>query len=655
MTGALYFEDPTMAPKETPPKAQAVEKPNRDTTDTSKPEPPEFKIPDGFRDMASETFLIFLAAVTSRVSQLSLAPVYGSIPSSVNHQAAIAATALIGWTTQWYWRPQNSSILQYLPLWAVCAPVFTCLSFQSSDSLGLVWGPVVGGLLSCHSIILPTIYAAAASHDGPNTEATSSGPLAHLFSGLPSLGLFMLLDWALPETVNTFIATWSFLNPFNAHLIAGLYMIFALTDRRAVIIATVSIATIAAIVSPYGSGPFSTIALDASLISQNWTLLSREWSNTGYLSVLENTEANYRVMRCDHSLLGGEWQLTPARRAQGWKIPESIYGAFHMLEAVRLMQTEPAIQDSEAQALIIGLGIGTAPKAFIGHGINTTIVELDPVVHRFATDYFELPKNHTAVLSDAIAWVKSEAHPKAPVPDEDEPLSTTTFSLTDVLNDVIAWAQGLPDPPLNSEDPTTANPPPAVLQYDYIIHDVFTGGAEPLALFTRDFLSDLRSLLKPHGVAALNYAGDLSLPLTAKVLNTIDLAFGRNCALYRDSLPPSSEGGEGGEAGKSSSTFANYIVFCRNAPEAGDGEGKISFRQVEQGDLLGSLGRRQNLFPRPEFAVEFPLRGGGEEEEEVLTAEEVESGKWRREQEESAGRHWGIMRDVVPGWVWGLY
>ena len=629
-----------MASNKTPPKAQPDKKIVHDTAATSKPEPPEFKIPDGLRDVAVETFLIFLAAVTSRVSQLSLAPVYGSIPSSVNHQAAIGATALIGWTTQWYWRPQHSSLLQYLPLWTVCAPILTCISFQFSDTLGLVWGPIVGGLLSCHSIVLPMIYAAAASHDGPDTEATSSGPLAHLFSGLPSLGLFMILDWVLPDTINTFIATWSFLNPFNAHLIAGLYMIFALTDRRAIIAATVSIATIAAIVSPYGSGPFSTIALDASLASQNWTLLSREWSNTGYMSVLENSEANYRVMRCDHSLLGGEWQLTPERRVQGWKIPESIYAAFHMLEAVRLMETEPAIQDSEAQALIIGLGIGTAPKAFIGHGINTTIVELDPVVHRFATDYFGLPKNHTAVLSDAIAWVKSEAHPEPPMPEFDETTSTTTFSLSDILPAAIAWAKGYPeDSP--AEDASIAETP-AVLQYDYILHDVFTGGAEPLPLFTREFLSDLRSLLKPHGVAAINYAGDLTLPLTAKVLNTIDLAFDRNCALYRDSLPSPEE----------STTFANYILFCRNA--AG---GSLSFRQPQQGDLLDSLSRRQHLFPMPELAVEFPLRSAreGKAEAEVLTKEEVSSGKWKREQEESAGRHWGIMRVVLPGWVWGLY
>ena len=60
----------------------------------------------------------------------------------------------------------------------------------------------------------------------------------------------------------------------------------------------------------------------------------------------------------------------------------------------------------------------------------------------FAQKYFELPKNHTTVVEDATSFV------------------------------------------------------PRVLQtskrYDYIIHDVFTGGAEPVALFTYEFLTGLR-------------------------------------------------------------------------------------------------------------------------------------------------------------------
>lgn len=44
---------------------------------------------------------------------------------------------------------------------------------------------------------------------------------------------------------------------------------------------------------------------------------------------------------------------------------------------------------------------------------------------------------------------------------------------------------------------------PEQYSYDYIIHDVFTGGAEPVPLFTEGFLAGLRDLLKPDGVVAI--------------------------------------------------------------------------------------------------------------------------------------------------------
>lgn len=105
-----------------------------------------------------------------------------------------------------------------------------------------------------------------------------------------------------------------------------------------------------------------------------------------------------------------------------------------------------------------GLGIGTTPTAFMQHGIKTTIVEIDPVVHQFATKYFALPENHTPVIQDAVSYASEQAQAGA--------------------------------------------------QYDYIVHDVFTGGAEPVDLFTYEFLQDLNSILKPSGVIAI-----VNLPL----------------------------------------------------------------------------------------------------------------------------------------------
>ena len=89
----------------------------------------------------------------------------------------------------------------------------------------------------------------------------------------------------------------------------------------------------------------------------------------------------------------------------------------------------------------------------MAHGIQTTIVEIDPVVHDFATKYFALPKSHKKVIADAVSYAAEVAR--------------------------------------SGE------------KYDYVVHDVFTGGAEPVDLFTYEFLQDLNSILKPGGVIAI--------------------------------------------------------------------------------------------------------------------------------------------------------
>lgn len=118
------------------------------------------------------------------------------------------------------------------------------------------------------------------------------------------------------------------------------------------------------------------------------------------------------------------------------------------------------IQSVEAND-ISGLGIGTTPSAFVEHGIDTTVVEIDPVVHEFAKQYFDLKENNPPVIADAVKY--------------------------------------------------TAGLVEGQKTYDYIVHDVFTGGAEPISLFTLEFLQGLSDLLKPNGVIAIvsTYSGPL--------------------------------------------------------------------------------------------------------------------------------------------------
>jgi len=102
-----------------------------------------------------------------------------------------------------------------------------------------------------------------------------------------------------------------------------------------------------------------------------------------------------------------------------------------------------------------GLGVGTCPKALVAHGVETTVIELDPAVIRLAIKYFGLASNLTMVTIDAISFVQRAGAMKES------------------------------------------------RKYDYIVHDVFTGGAEPIPLFTMEFLTGLRELLNPNGTIAI--------------------------------------------------------------------------------------------------------------------------------------------------------
>lgn len=415
-------------------------------------------------------------------------------------------------------------------------------------------------------------------------------------------------------------------------------------------------------------------------------------------------EAQYQGITCKIELTsptGGEWLLTPERASkEGWKVNEPIYAVFEILESVRLLlrhdlddpktnnrKVPPPPTDTSAEeekALVIGLGIGTAPKALLAHGISTTIVELDPVVHRFATQYFGLPTNHTAVLRDAVKWVRQQARAKEaaaagflPTLVVEPGAVTEGETITTTSATTIAASATSEDRSTKKSDDDEAEEEEAKgktkTHFDYIIHDVFTGGAEPLELFNTAFLRDLRTLLTPNGVIAINYAGDLSLPLTRLVLRTIHHTFDGQCKIYRDGPAEHNadaedsktrKEGRGGDAevkvadeGKNSqepSDFSNFVVFCRNKA------GPIAFREPTAADFLDSLSRKHYMVPKPEWEVPFPKQSSsvGRDTRDTNGGDLLEPGgesSWASEQVEGAKRHWRIMRNVMPDAVWDLW
>lgn len=89
-------------------------------------------------------------------------------------------------------------------------------------------------------------------------------------------------------------------------------------------------------------------------------------------------------------------------------------------------------------------------------------MEIDPAVYEFAQKHFQLKENQPAVIEDAVKYTTRAANETNQV-------------------------------------------------YDYIVHDVFTGGAEPVNLFTLEFFQNLYTLLKPDGVIVIVSAATLIL------------------------------------------------------------------------------------------------------------------------------------------------
>ncbi|KAF9392987.1 hypothetical protein CPC16_002833 [Podila verticillata] len=192
----------------------------------------------------------------------------------------------------------------------------------------------------------------------------------------------------------------------------------------------------------------------------NYTILARNESVTGWISVVDEltkrNDLHIRVMRAGHSLIGGMYAETG----------DSIFGTFYIPEAVRLIKNREKA-DQEV-ALQIGLGVGIASGSLTEQGVLVDVVEIDPVVADYASLYFDWPKPHQLFIQDGRQFIKNAPEGK----------------------------------------------------YDYVIHDVFTGGGVPPSLFSLEALQDIQRIMKHDGVLALNMVGSEN-PIKAQALNSV--------------------------------------------------------------------------------------------------------------------------------------
>ncbi|KAK4937788.1 hypothetical protein LTR10_021666 [Elasticomyces elasticus] len=507
--------------------------------------------------------LILLACTQAAVSQLNLSPVYGAVPSALYHRYGLTGAFLLAFLLRGYLPPWIGQAITPFCFWI---PLIHFFLFKLSATLGNPLGPIVTECLTCFPLITVSVYMAM--------EFLEQGTGSQQGDTFPSMGLFVLFT-IMQRVCKALVAAVTGPGFLRSRIgmqlmIASLY---GMVLPKSVIWPSLPSVAFTMVANPHCSLSRTTEVLNNTLALDGYTLLERKESITGYISVLDDTRRGLRVMRCDHSLLGGEWSMPtkPWRR-----VGEPIYAIFTMLEAVRLVEPASASQKS---LLNIGLGIGTAPSAMIAHGVDTTIVEIDPVVHEFATKYFALPVNHTYYMGDALAFAANTS---------------------------------------------------SGASYDYIIHDVFTGGAEPAELFTMEFLTGLHTLLKPEGVIAINYAGDIAMPAASIIYRTITSVF-PSCRVYREDEAPA--------PGVKPDDFTNMVFFCRK------NDRPITFRKPTEADFLGSGARREYMLPHHEIAPEIfdtsveVLRSG--------KTKEIE--KW---QAQSAIGHWKVMRTVLPDAIW---
>lgn len=229
-------------------------------------------------------------------------------------------------------------------------------------------------------------------------------------------------------------------------------------------------------------------------------VLARRTSVTGRISVLEHQitpEHMIRVLRADHSLLGGIWLSAAREQTRALLSDEerqrlgdeeierrsivsadSIYSAFLLQGAMTLVERSvPPVSD----VLIIGLGIGEVAKGLPADRFRLTVVEIDPAVYDYAREYFGFVEPAGgAYLEDARAYLRRETN-----------------------------------------------------RFDLIVHDVFTGGSVPPALFTRECWLDVRRHLVADGVLAVNFAGTLDSDAARTILATL-LGVFPNCRAFED-------------------------------------------------------------------------------------------------------------------------
>jgi hypothetical protein len=136
--------------------------------------------------------------------------------------------------------------------------------------------------------------------------------------------------------------------------------------------------------------PIFALTVPAAKLPPGLSVMARSQSLHGLLEVIEDKDRGVRLLRSDHSIIGGHFTRDHS----------SCFAFLHLLEA--LHHARPTAK----RMLQIGLGIGSLPMVLQSYGVDADVVEIDPEVVRLARDYFGFSTRGDIFVEDGRTFVQ---------------------------------------------------------------------------------------------------------------------------------------------------------------------------------------------------------------------------------------------------------
>jgi spermidine synthase len=373
----------------------------------------------------------------------------------------VALVALAAGYTAGGWLADRRSSPDYLyaiilgaGLLTAATPLFKAAVLEACLPLGLRWGSLASALLlfgpalfllGCVSPYLVRIAAREIANIGRTVGNLYAISTAGSFAGTLATGFFLI----------------AYLGVNRIFVLAGLLLValavgyFVLFRRQWALVAALALPLLLA----PGERVTAKVLADGTRVK----LTAQHDSFYGDLRVVDyaGPQTRTRELLIDGLVQGG------IDLASGQSVYEYPY----------LMQFLPlALNPGGKNCLVVGLGTGIVPSWYAAQGIQTEVVDIDPMVAGLAQQYFGFDRSIAVHVEDARYFLNRSRQ-----------------------------------------------------RYDYVVLDVFNGDTTPGHVLSLEAMQLLKARMTPNGVLAINLMGTLGERgfMTASVIKTVQAVFGQ--------------------------------------------------------------------------------------------------------------------------------